>query len=95
MSNSQRGWSLTQENDEMVKVPEETVADMKVEKDIPKSDEHAADVLAFKEIAGETNAKVLEDLLSQIAGCKGEAVPPVTLAPDDDKNHRGVSHRII
>lgn len=95
MSNSQRGWSLTQENDEIVKVPEETVADMKVEEEILKSDEHAADVLAFKEIAGETNAKVLEDLLSQIAGCKGEAVPPVTLAPDDDKNHRGVSHGII
>lgn len=85
-----------QERIQLVKVSEETVTEAAEEKETPSAqslnDEYSADVLAFKEIAGESNAKVLEDLLLQIANCKGEPVPPILLAPDDDKSHRAIIH---
>lgn len=91
-------WLLNQERIQLVKVTEETVTEATEEKETPSAqslnDEYSADVLAFKEIAGESNAKVLEDLLLQIANCKGEPVPPILLAPDDDKSHRAVSQTI-
>ncbi|KAG0556562.1 hypothetical protein KC19_11G062700 [Ceratodon purpureus] len=85
-----------QERIQLVKVSEETVVEATEAKEAKEAqslnDEFSADVLAFKEIAGESNAKLLEDLLLQIANCKGEPVSPVLLAPDDDKNHRGTIH---
>lgn len=85
-----------EERAKVVKVSEEGVADDEEEvngekQPKPLSDDYAADVLAFKEIAGESNAKVLEGLLVQIAN-SNDPVPPVLLAPDDDKNHRGMIH---
>lgn len=46
---------------------------------------------AFRGLAGEANAKVLQELLDQIANSKGGTVPPALLAPDNDKMHRAVS----
>lgn len=87
---------LNQERIQLVKVSEEVVTEATEDKEAQSlNDEFSADVLAFEEIAGESNAKVLEDLLLQIANCKGDPVPPVLLAPDDDKIHRGVCQNTV
>ena len=93
---------MNQERIQLVKVSEETTTEATEDKEVMENkeaqtliDEFSADVLAFEEIAGESNAKVLEDLLLQIANCKGEPVPPVLLAPDDDKIHRGVGQNNV
>ncbi len=61
----------------------------------PKIVDHAADIEAFKALAGESNTELLEKLLAQIVGGNLEAVNPVLLSPDSDKSHRAASDLLL
>ncbi|KAH8937329.1 hypothetical protein BDL97_16G022100 [Sphagnum fallax] len=61
----------------------------------PKIVDHAADIEAFKALAGESNTELLEKLLAQIVGGNSEAVSPVLLSPDSDKSHRAEIHNFF
>jgi tRNA pseudouridine13 synthase len=61
----------------------------------PKIVDHAADIEAFKALAGESNTELLEKLLAGIVGGNSEAVSPVLLSPDSDKSHRAASDLLL
>lgn len=58
--------------------------------DTTNNKSYASEVDAFRSLAGDSDAKRLEALISQINTGVEDSVSPIILSPDSDKSHRTV-----
>ncbi|KAG6647237.1 hypothetical protein CIPAW_07G064800 [Carya illinoinensis] len=73
-------------------ISEETVT--KID-DTTNNKSYASEVDAFRSLAGDSDAKRLEALISQINTGVEDSVSPIILSPDSDKSHRTAIHNFF
>ncbi|XP_041017336.1 multisubstrate pseudouridine synthase 7 isoform X2 [Juglans microcarpa x Juglans regia] len=73
-------------------ISEETVT--KID-DTANNKSYASEVDTFRSLAGDSDAKRLEALISQINTGVEESVSPIILSPDSDKSHRTAMHNFF
>lgn len=59
--------------------------------DTANNKSYASGIDKFRSLAGDADAKRLEDFISQINSGVEDSVRPIILSPDSDKSHRTVS----
>lgn len=64
---------------------------MTVIDDTANNESYASGIDKFRSLAGDADAKRLEDFISQINSGIEDSVRPIILSPDSDKSHRTVS----
>ncbi len=59
--------------------------------DTTNTKSYASEIESFRSLAGDSDAKCLEDFINQINSGVQDDISPIVLSPDSDKSHRMVS----
>lgn len=59
--------------------------------DTANTKSYVSEIESFRSLAGESDAKHLEDFINQINSGVEDGISPIVLSPDSDKSHRTVS----
>ena len=71
-----------------IQIGEETVT---TTEDTANTKSYASEIESFRSLAGDSDAKHLEDFINQINSGVEDGISPIVLSPDSDKSHRTVS----
>uniref|UniRef100_A0A2N9EI18 TRUD domain-containing protein n=1 Tax=Fagus sylvatica TaxID=28930 RepID=A0A2N9EI18_FAGSY len=73
-------------------IGEETVSTID---DTTNTKSYASEIESFRSLAGDSDAKCLEDFINQINSGVQDDISPIVLSPDSDKSHRTAMHNFF
>uniref|UniRef100_A0A7N2L635 TRUD domain-containing protein n=1 Tax=Quercus lobata TaxID=97700 RepID=A0A7N2L635_QUELO len=73
-------------------IGEETVT---MTEDTANTKSYASEIESFRSLAGDSDAKHLEDFINQINSGVEDGISPIVLSPDSDKSHRTAMHNFF
>ncbi|KAL0005616.1 hypothetical protein SO802_013177 [Lithocarpus litseifolius] len=73
-------------------IGEETVT---ATEDTANTKSYASEIESFRSLAGDSDAKHLEDFINQINSGVEDGMSPIVLSPDSDKSHRTAMHNFF
>ncbi|KAL4637458.1 hypothetical protein ACB092_03G078500 [Castanea dentata] len=73
-------------------IGEETVT---TTEDTANTKSYASEIESFRSLAGDSDAKHLEDFINQINSGVEDGISPIVLSPDSDKSHRTAMHNFF